>query len=66
MEKRFVCFTCYRFHPETKGFSEEEFESGDNICKQEKCVHRGEKLELAEDCKVCNRLFPFGKHKQHQ
>jgi len=63
MEKRFVCFTCYKFHPEMKGVSEEEFNTGENCCKQEKCAHKGEKLEAAEYCELCDMLFLFGAHK---
>ena len=40
MERRYLCLTCYTFHPEMKGVSEEEFKAGNNICKEEKCAHK--------------------------
>ena len=27
MQKRYICFTCYGFHPEMKGVSQEEFDA---------------------------------------
>ena len=48
-----------------KGISQEEFNSGENTCKQEKCVHKGEQLEAAEYCEKCDRLFLFGTHKHN-
>lgn len=57
MIKRYLCFTCYSFHPERHGISEEEFKAGDNVCKEVKCKHRGEPLEEGWLCEVCDKIF---------
>jgi len=44
------------------GVSENEFDNGNSVCKQEKCAHKGEKLDAAEYCEKCDKLFLFGKH----
>ncbi len=46
-QKRYICFQCYGFHPEMRGVSEEEFLAGDNVCKEEKCLRKGQTLESA-------------------
>lgn len=48
-----------------KGVSEEEFKSGRNVCKQEKCTRRGEPLEPADYCDICDRLFKPEEHHSH-
>ena len=62
MEKRHVCFTCYQYHPEMKGVSEEEFKAGNNVCREEKCTCKGQELEAVEHCQKCDRLFRVGEH----
>lgn len=63
MAKRYICFTCYKFHPEMKGVSEEEFLKGNNVCKQERCFRHGQPLEPAHACEICGKLYPRdGKH----
>ena len=62
MEKRFVCFTCYKSHPELKGVSEQEFRTGKGLCREANCIHKGEVLEAADYCEPCSKLFPFGTH----
>lgn len=65
MKKRYVCFMCYRFHPEMKGVSEEEFQSGKNICTEEKCIRKGKLLEPAYVCDTCDRLYPVDENHTH-
>ncbi len=31
---RYICFTCYKFHPEMKGVSQVEFKHGNNVCNE--------------------------------
>lgn len=62
MERRYLCLTCYTFHPEMKGVSEEEFKAGNNVCKEEKCAHKGKTLEAADHCDKCDKMFPAGTH----
>ena len=64
MEKRYVCFICYKFHPEMKGVSEVEFKAGDNVCVDPKCVNNGKPLEEALRCEQCEVLYkPDTQHK---
>ena len=65
MEKRYICFICYSYHPEMKGVSEEEFNAGNNICKEEKCKRKGEPLEPALYCEKCDKMFPFSSEHEH-
>jgi len=65
MEKRYVCFTCYQFHPEMKGVSEEEFHAGDNVCTDKKCVRVGQPLEEAYHCELCDVLYRVGEEHTH-
>lgn len=65
MQKRYICFVCYKFHPEMKGVSEEEFNAGDNVCKQEKCTRKGQPLESAYVCSVCSKLYPINEKHKH-
>ncbi len=64
-EKRYVCFTCYKYHPEMRGGSEEEFNSGNNVCKEEKCKRKGEMLEAAIYCEKCDKIFSFEQKHNH-
>ncbi|OGK16180.1 hypothetical protein A2690_01940 [Candidatus Roizmanbacteria bacterium RIFCSPHIGHO2_01_FULL_39_12b] len=65
MKKRYICFTCYSFHPEMKGITEEEFEAGDNVCKEEKCKFKGQPLEPANLCETCSELFRENENHEH-
>lgn len=65
MKKRYVCFTCYGFHPEMKGVIEKEFLGGDNVCKEEKCKFKGKILEEADLCEKCDKLFRVTDHHSH-
>lgn len=58
MQKRYICFVCYKFHPEMRGASEEEFLAGDNVCKNEKCTRRGQPLEEGWLCEICDKILP--------
>ena len=40
-----------------KGVSEEEFQAGNNVCKEEKCTRRGKPLEEAYICDTCDKLY---------
>ena len=64
-EKRYVCFVCYSYHPEMKGVSEEEFNAGNNVCKEEKCKRKGQYLDTAIYCEKCNKLFPPDSNHKH-
>ncbi len=57
MQKRYICFTCYGFHPEMWGVSQGEFKAGNNVCHEEKCKRKGQPLEEAYLCDVCKKLF---------
>ncbi len=48
-----------------KGVSEKEFNSGDNVCKEIKCKRRGQPLEPAYVCEICDVLYPIDKIHQH-
>lgn len=48
-----------------KGVSEEEFNAGDNVCKEEKCIMKGLPLETADHCEICNKLFKIEEHHTH-
>lgn len=65
MQKRYICFTCYSFHPEMKGVSEEEFKSGHNVCKEGKCKFKGQPLEIANLCNTCDKLFREKEDHEH-
>ncbi len=65
MKKRYVCLVCYGFHPEMKGISEEEFNAGDNVCKEEKCKRRGESLNPVYSCDECGKLYPVDEEHAH-
>ncbi|MBI3385107.1 hypothetical protein HY030_02870 [Candidatus Gottesmanbacteria bacterium] len=58
MQKRYLCLRCYSFHPEMRGVSEEEFLAGDNVCKEEKCIRKGQLLEAAYFCQSCEVMYP--------
>ena len=66
MKKCYVCFVCYSFHPEMKGVSEEEFNNGNNVCKEEKCKRKSEPLEAAVYCERSNKMFRFEVNKEHK
>lgn len=65
MVKRYICFTCYKFHPEMRGVSEDEFNAGKRVCTQEKCTKRGQPLEVGNLCEVCDRIFPLSSNHSH-
>ncbi len=65
MQRRYICFTCYQYHPEMKGVSEEEFIAGNNVCREEKCVHKGELLEAAIFCEVCQKMYRESENHKH-
>lgn len=65
MKKRYICFICYKFHPEMRGVSEEEFNAGDKVCTQPKCTRKGQPLEAALFCGRCNRLLPASETHTH-
>jgi len=65
MEKRYICFICYPYHPEMKGVSEEEFNSGNNVCREEKCTRKEEKLEPAIHCEKCDKMYPLSSEHHH-
>ncbi len=62
MKKSYLCFTCYSYHPEMHGVSEDQFKQGDKTCQQEKCPYRGQELAAAEHCMECDKMFPYGTH----
>ena len=64
MGKRYLCFTCYQYHPEMRGVSEDEFNAGSNTCQEEKCICKGQTLEAGEYCKECDKMYRFREH-QH-
>lgn len=63
MKKTYLCFTCYNYHPERHGISEDEFERGNKTCQQEKCTCRGQEFEAAQYCEACDKMFHYGTHK---
>jgi len=65
MKKRYICFVCYKYHPEMRGVSEEEFNNGDSACAQPKCARKGQPLESAIFCGQCDRLFPASEDHTH-
>jgi len=73
MEKRYLCFTCYHYHPEMRGVSQAEFNAaasagptaGKNVCDQPKCPFKGSPLEPAEYCEKCEKMFKAGEHRGH-
>ena len=62
MKKRYICFICYQYHPEMKGVSEEEFKAGNNVCTEENCTHKGQKLNEVESCDKCDKFYLMGTH----
>jgi len=66
MQKRFICFVCYKFHPEMRGVSEKEFDMGNNVCTEEKCVQKGKMLEPALYCEECDMILPFASGHEHK
>ena len=65
-EKRYLCMQCYSFHSEMRGVSEEEFLDGDNVCKELKCIRRGQPLEPAFYCEICDKMIPWEEHEAHR
>jgi len=63
--RRYICFTCYKFHSEMRGISLDEFNAGDNVCKEIKCERKGQPLEPADYCDICDSLFPIKEKHQH-
>ena len=49
-----------------RGVTEEEFKNGENDCKEDKCVRKGESLEEAMFCRYCNKMLPFDKNHNHE
>ena len=62
MAKRFLCFTCYNYHPEMRGISEDEFDRGNKTCQEPKCAHKGQEFEPAQYCEPCDKMFRHGTH----
>lgn len=56
---------CYSFHPEIQGASEKEYNAGNNVCKEEKCKRKGEALEPAFFCDICQKMIPFEEEHKH-
>ena len=64
-EKRFICFTCYSFHPEMRGVSEKEFRAGNKACREEKCKFKGRVLEESFHCEECGKMLPWKNARLH-
>lgn len=64
-QKRYICFQCYIFHPEMRGVLEEEFLAGNNVCKEEKCIRKGDPLESAFYCGVEDKMFRWEELESH-
>ena len=45
-----------------KGVSEEEFKAGNNVCTEENCTHKGQKLNEVESCDKCDKFYLMGTH----
>jgi len=65
-EKRYLCFTCYGYHPEMRGVSEEEFENGHKNCTEEKCSCKEDLLKPAFYCEKCDKMIEFELEQDHQ
>ena len=63
MDKKYLCFACYGYHPEMRGVSEDEFNNGNKICQEEKCVCKGQEFETAQYCEACEKMFRYETHK---
>ena len=48
-----------------RGISLDEFNAGDNVCKEIKCERKGQPLEPADYCDICDSLFPIKEKHQH-
>ena len=48
-----------------KGVSQEEFDSGNNVCNEIKCVRKGQPLEPADHCDICDSQFPIQEQHHH-
>jgi len=57
--------TCYSFHPDMKGVSQEEFDMGNNVCREEKCKFKGQSLEQANYCEACDKLLRVTQEHEH-
>ena len=40
-----------------RGVSEDEFNNGNKICQEEKCVCKGQEFETAQYCEACDKMF---------